>query len=101
MAIKESLFKGLNYARHHIFGTIIISACVWLMFVSEHSILAIHMLNRQKAIMQDQITSYRDSIMHFQESIDEVSGDREDMEHYAREKLMMKRANEDVYLIDE
>lgn len=101
MALKEKLISGLNYARRHIFGSCVVAAIVWLGFLSEHSVMSILQLNHQKAVMQRQISDFRESIERYEESIDEVSGDRDEMEHYAREKLMMKKPNEDVYLIDE
>lgn len=101
MSVKELLHRTLSYARRHLFGTCVFAAIFWLFFLSEHSVVSILILNRQKAVMQRQITDFRKSIEKYEESINEVSGDRDEMEHFAREKLMMKKPNEDVYLIDE
>ena len=101
MSFKETVTNIFNYARHHVFGTCVVGAIIWLAFLSEHSMWSIHKLNRQKAQMQDQITKFRESIEKYEESIDEVSGDNDEMEHFAREKLLMKRPNEDIYLIED
>lgn len=101
MRIKSYLVALLLYCKHHVFGTIITMALLWLCFISEHSLWAIWKLQREKDRLQNEIISYRNTINQFEQSIDEVSGDRDAMEHFAREKLNMKRPNEDVYLFDE
>lgn len=101
MRILTFLSSFVHYCKHHIFGTIITVAILWLCFISEHSLWAIWKLQREKERLQNEIVSYRNTINQFEQSINEVSGDREAMEHFAREKLNMKRPNEDVYLFDE
>ena len=58
-----------------------------------------HMIEKKKEKIEEEIASYRDSIVEYEELIREVSGNSAEMEKFAREKLMMKKANEDVYII--
>lgn len=100
MKIKELLYSLMIYARRHKFGTFIFVVVIWLGFLSEHSLWAIWRLQNEKERLQNEIINYRNTIDRFEQSINEVSGDREAMEHFAREQLNMKKANEDVFLID-
>ncbi len=101
MQLKKYCFTIYKYVRQHMFSSLVFAAIFWLAFVSEHSLVSILSLQREKKRMQQEIVNYKDSISHFEQSIEEVSGKSEEMEHFAREKLYMKAPNEDVYLIDE
>mgnify|MGYP003290833376 CR=1 FL=1 len=101
MKLKDRFFSLLIYAKNHKFGTLIFLAIVWLCFLSEHSLYAIWKLQREKDRLQTEIVNYRNNIEKFEQSINEVSGDKDAMEHFAREQLNMKKANEDVFLIEE
>ncbi|MBR0037733.1 MAG: septum formation initiator family protein [Bacteroidales bacterium] len=83
------------------FSSLVVAAGIWLAFLSEHSLVSILKLEREKNRMQQEIVSFKDSISHFERSIEEVSGQSDEMEHFAREKLLMKAPDEDVFLIDE
>ena len=101
MSTKETFFSLLFYIKDHKFGTVLLLAGVWLCFLSEHSLLAIWRLQREKERLQKEIVNYKNTISEFEQSINEVSGDRNAMEHFARERLNMKKPNEDVFLIED
>lgn len=101
MKVKAILVLLIQYASAHKFGTFITFAAIWLCFLSEHSLYAIWKLQREKDRLQNEIVNYRNNIEKFEQSINEVSGDKDAMEHFAREQLNMKKANEDVYLIED
>lgn len=101
MKAKEAILSVTIYAKHHLFGTMLTMVVIWLCFLSEHSLWAIWRLQREKDRLQNEIVTYKNTISQFEESINEVSGDRDAMEHFARERLNMKKENEDVYLIEE
>ena len=100
MRTKEIALGLVVYVKHHKFGTIVLISTIWLCFLSEHSVLAIWQLRREKERLQNEIINYKNTISEFEQSIDEVSGDRNAMEHFARERLNMKKPNEDVYIIE-
>ena len=101
MRAKDTFLSLLINIKHHKFGTALICVAIWLCFFSEHSLVAIWRLQHEKERLQNDIISYKKTISEFEESINEVSGDREAMEHFARERLNMKKPNEDVYLIED
>lgn len=101
MKVKDIFISTIIYAKNHIFGTILMMIVIWLCFLSEHSLWAIWRLQREKDRLQNEIVNYKKTISEFEESINEVSGDKDAMEHFARERLNMKKPNEDVYLIED
>lgn len=101
MQLKNRFLAITHYLRQHMFSSLVVASVIWLAFISEHSMVSILRLQHEKNRMQQEIVSFRDSISHFEKSIEEVSGQSDEMEHFAREKLLMKAPNEDVFLIEE
>lgn len=97
----DFMMQKLQFLRRHWFWIALAFFAVWILFFDDHSIVKYCSYQRQEAAIQQQIDSYRDSIFEYEKGIRELSGDNARLEKYAREKLMMKRANEDVYLFDE
>lgn len=91
--------KILAFVRKNWFWILVISFTLFMGFFDNHSYLRLQRLKHQQAKIEAEIASYRDSIAEYEEHIREVSGDAKEMEKFAREKLMMKRANEDVYIM--
>lgn len=51
--------------------------------------------------MRQEIDEFKAMVETYKQDIEVVSGDAEQMEHFAREKLHMKKPNEDVFLIED
>jgi len=99
--MKMTILRIWHYARTHVFSTCVMLAFVWLIFFDQHSILAIHQLNNQADDMRKEIEDFQEMVERYKQDIQEVSGNDEQMEHFAREQLHMKKANEDVFIIEE
>lgn len=91
--------KFLVFVRKHAFGVIVVVFIFFICFISDHSYYHLHQLKQQQRKMEREIASYLDSIAEYEANIEEVSGNSEEMEKFAREKLMMRKANEDVYIM--
>jgi len=99
--MKKTLLQIWNYARHNMFTSCVIAAFVWLIFFDQHSILAIHLLNNQADDMRKEIEDFQEMVERYKQDIEEVSGNDEQMEHFAREQMHMKKENEDVFIIED
>lgn len=99
--MKRAFLKIGKLVWRHKFATFVILFVMWLTFFAEHSIWEIQKINHQQQMLQHEITEFKDSIRHYQELIDDVSGNTEELEHFAREKMRMKKENEDVFLIED
>lgn len=92
--------KFSSFIRKYWFALLVIGFVVFILFFSEHSALQLYRYRHQERYLKREIESFKDSIAEYERLIEEVSGESEDLEHFARKKLGMKRENEDVYLID-
>ena len=74
---------------------------VWLFFFDQNSILSrltlaknIRELKQQKEYLQEDISQNR-------ENINELQSNSENLEKFAREEYMMKKADEDIFIVIE
>lgn len=56
---------------------------------------------RQIAELERELDNYRVQTEHYRVAIEELEGNRESLERYAREHYYMHTEDEDVYLVDE
>jgi len=74
---------------------------VWLLFFDTHSFIRQWRLQRQLRELQAERDYYREEILRDSMAIEELKGDPEALERYAREQYHMKREGEDIYIIVE
>lgn len=91
--------RKLAFIKKHWFGIAVVLFVLYMGFFDNHSYFKLQRLRHQQSKIESEIASYRDSIAEYEEHIKEVSGNSAEMEKFAREKLMMKKVNEDVYII--
>jgi len=89
----------IKFIKNHIFWISVALFLLFIGFVSDHSYYQLKKIHHQQSKIRDEIASYRDSIAEYESHIEEVSGDTKELEKFAREKLMMKKKNEDVYIM--
>lgn len=90
----------LRFALKHWFKTLCLLFIFYMFFFSEHSVWRIMRLHAQEDELRREIRQYEDSVVNYQRRIDQVSVDNEALERHARERLHMRRENEDLYLFD-
>lgn len=72
---------------------------VWMLFFDNNSLKRQRLLNRQIGEMNGTIAYYKQEIAKNEEAIYELETNLETVEKYAREKYLMKRDSEDVYVM--
>lgn len=92
--------RVLRFALKHWFKTLCLLFIFYMFFFSEHSVWRIMRLHAQEDELRREIRQYEDSVVNYQRRIDQVSVDNEALERHARERLHMRRENEDLYLFD-
>jgi cell division protein DivIC len=74
---------------------------VWIMFFDENN-LSQHQQNRQElALLQEQVSFYKQKIEADKRKLYELQTNDANLEKFAREQFLMKKANEDIFLIEE
>lgn len=94
-----SIRKVFRFVLSHKFGCCVVAFLVYMAVGCDYSLLDIYRLHREERSLRRQIATYRDSIDSFERYIDEVSGNPQELERYAREHMLMHAPDEDVYLI--
>lgn len=102
MELKSSkVLALLRLCKMHLFKVLCGLGIFWLLFVGDYSVLSVWSLDSQENDLKKEIEEYRDSIANFEERINAVSVDSRQLERHARERMLMHKENEDLYLIDE
>ena len=78
---------------------IILFFVVWMTFFDTNSLLMHFELNEKIKKLQNQKIYYQNEIKKDRASINEIESDS-GIEKYAREKLFMKKENEEIFLIE-
>lgn len=74
---------------------------VWLVFFDTHSFIQQWRMHRQLKELKTERDFYREQITRDSLAIEELTGDPDALERYAREKYLMKREGEEVYIVVE
>ena len=83
------------------YGIVIAFFLLWLFFFDEHSLVQ-HFQNNQKlSQLVEQEQYLRDKITSDKRKIDELQTNQTNLEKFAREEFLMKKENEDVFIIIE
>ncbi len=74
---------------------------VYYVFFDEFKLIN-RMSNFQKIKkLENEISFYKNEIESSKRQIEELHSDEKDLEKFAREKYLMKKENEDIFIIDE
>lgn len=95
-ALKENkIFKFFT----NIFVLIVLVFAVWMTFFDENSYLVHREFNKEIDELEKTIKFYEDRINEDRTTIKKLQ-DSLELERFAREKYLMKKKNEDIYLIE-
>ena len=95
-ALKENkIFKFFT----NIFVLIVLVFAVWMTFFDENSYLVHREFNKEIDELEKTIKFYEDRIKEDKNTIKKLQ-DSLELERFAREKYLMKKKNEDIYLIE-
>ncbi len=94
--IKENRFVKFFTNRYVI---ILITFCIWMLFFDENSYLVHKEFNKEINELENAIESYKKKIKDDKKNIKNIQ-DSLGIERFAREKYLMKKKNEDIYIIE-
>lgn len=93
---KHRKIAGLN--RYQLF--VIVTLIAMLFFFSDSSLLKRMQYDRQIKELQKQIEFYRAQIDTNKTKLNELQSNKDDLEKFARENYLMKKENEEVFIIE-
>jgi cell division protein DivIC len=74
---------------------------VWMLALDSNNLIARFQLTSKLSTLEDEKTYYEEKIEQVKKDHDELFGDRESIEKFAREKYLMKKESEDIFVIVE
>ena len=83
----------------NVFVLILVPFIIWMLFFDENSYLAHRKYNKEITDLQNTIKFYKTEISK-DKSIIKGLKDSLELERFAREKYLMKKENEDIYIIE-
>jgi cell division protein FtsB len=92
---KNAFFKILT----NIFVMIFVPVLIWMLFFDENSYLVHREFNKEIEDLKSTITFYEEKLFLDKEMIKNLQ-DSIELERFAREKYLMKKENEDIYIIE-
>ena len=79
----------------------IVAFAVIIVFLDENSLLRRLGYEREISQLKEEIEKYRADYEENTKRLNEISNNQEDLEQIAREKYLMKKPNEDIYVFED
>jgi len=77
-----------------------ISFAVWMLFLDDRDIITTHFKQRRELNkLEESRKYYQEQILKTKKELEQLKSNPATIEKYAREKYLMKRDNEDVFLV--
>ncbi len=73
----------------------------WMLLLDSNNLVARYQLGSKLNSLKDEKEYYEEKIKEVQKDRSELFGDKESIEKFAREKYLMKKETEDIYIIVE
>lgn len=73
----------------------------WMLLLDSNNLVARYQLRSKLNSLEDEKEYYREKIREVKKDRSQLFGDRESIEKFAREKYLMKKESEDIYVIVE
>jgi cell division protein DivIC len=95
------MFKKLPKAFRNFYVVTSAIFLIWMLVLDSNNLIARYQLSSKLGALQDEKSYYESKIIEVQKDHDELFGDRESIEKFAREKYLMKKKSEDIYIVVE
>jgi cell division protein DivIC len=95
------MFKKVPKAfrNFYVVGTVIF--LTWMVALDSNNLIARYQLGAKLSSLEDEKEYYEEKIKEVQKDHDELFGEKESIEKFAREKYLMKKESEDIFVIVE
>jgi len=74
---------------------------LWMLLLDSNNLFARYQLSSKLNNLENEKEYYEDKIKEVEQDHAELFGDRESLEKFAREKYLMKKESEDIFIIEE
>jgi cell division protein DivIC len=74
---------------------------LWMILLDSNNLIARFQLSSKLNSLENEKEYYEEKIKEVEKDRDELFGDNESLEKFAREKYLMKKESEDIYIVVE
>ncbi len=99
MNIPDKISSFFSLIKNHPWKTIAVVGIVWLLFFDRDSVFYQFKINKEIRELEKQNDLLKKKIDSTQKVLEHMN-ERKYLERYAREVLLIKKADEDIFLID-
>lgn len=72
---------------------------IWMLVLDSNNLIARYQLSAKLSALEDEKEYYEEKIKEVEKDRQELFGDKESIEKFAREKYLMKKESEDIFII--
>lgn len=95
------MFKKLPKAFRNFYVVTAAIFLVWMLLLDSNNFIARYRLSAKLSALEDEKEYYQEKIAEVKKDHDELFGDKESIEKFAREKYLMKKETEEIFVIVE
>jgi cell division protein DivIC len=95
------MFKKLPKPFRNIYVITTLVFVVWMLLLDSNNLIARFQLSSKLNSLENEKEYYEEKIKEVEKDRDELFGDHESLEKFAREKYLMKKPTEDIYIVVE
>lgn len=74
---------------------------LWMLLLDSNNLIARYQLSSKLSTLENEKEYYQEKIEEVKKDHSELFGNRESIEKFAREKYLMKKETEDIFIIEE
>jgi cell division protein FtsB len=81
------------------FFLVAVAFVVWMTFFDKNDLLSQYQYHQEVTKLQEERDFYKDQNVKVAKDLDELTSDPQKLEKFAREKYLMRKDNEDVFVV--
>jgi cell division protein DivIC len=95
------MFKKLPKAFRNFYVIATAIFLSWMLLLDSNNLIARYQLSAKLSSLEDEREYYQEKIKEVEKDRNELFGDRDSIEKFAREKYLMKKDSEDIFVVVE
>jgi cell division protein DivIC len=95
------MLKKLPKPFRNFYVVTIVIFLMWMLLLDSNNLIARFQLSSKLNSLENEKEYYQEKIKEVEKDHDELFGDNESLEKFAREKYLMKKEKEDIYIVVE
>jgi cell division protein FtsB len=98
-AVKAKILRFVPRPLRNRYGAGILALFLWISLFADYDLYTMFKLRHQLGQIKEQHEWYAEEIAKTREQLHELNSDQRLLEKFAREKYLMKRDNEDIFVL--